>query len=453
MGANFSADISNDTKEIVHTQINKKVSSTKQTTDVKAEAKAIQTVEMGNVSLGPNCTFDATNIADSKSFIANMSIIKDEDQLKDQIKEQITQSIKQKLEQRNKDSWIPSLNVSASLSNVSEDLKTNTENLVKKTVNSMFKATDATEGKQKIILKDLTCIDGGKITFTNEAMTQQVAKNAAKQMSKTIMSNKVQAQVSSTRESTVTQTNETSLGMIVMAIAGVSVLGGVASSSKKKKSNQVGGGGGAIITLVIGLIFGGIAFYLYEKDVEVKEWKCGTHPAILKLGIKKQLTKIDKDDNNEVPNKTLNKDLKPNKKQITTLEKMYDPTTTMLMMPWTDEYKNYKLNAELLNKEENWNCYITGADGKKCNKCWKGENYKPKSKSPSPLHYSFWKMGWIGCIVICVICLIMGGLNMGGDTAESPPVSSYTGATATPVPINTGGKIKSGKIKSGRKHK
>ena len=431
MGANYSADISSQTKDVVQKQTNTFNTQVKSGTKASVNAIAVQKINAGNINIGGECQVSFTQTAESTQTVQNILDMMQSSTIKNKMRADLKTNVKKKLKQKNDTSIIPSLNVSATLTNVDTKLNTALDTVVDTVIENYLEATNKSKTSQDITFKDLTCTGNSKFIIDNKQIVNQFADNASKIILNKLADNETHVELQSTLETEVTQTNTTNpivAIVIVLVFSGIGLTGSSSGSNKSGKS-QESGVNIAMILCIIGLpIFVAIGYFVfYKNDIEVKSWICGKHPAILKASEAKKLKKIDTKDEKEI-----------------TLKKMYDAN----MLPlFGKKSENYKHNAKILNDKNSWKCNLS-----ECSKCWEGEGKTPVvSKLSWYKKITLRKIGWYTCLAIALICLLCAIYMFFGSSSDTPVYDDPV-YQASPAPNNTKGGGKR-KVKRGNKHK
>ena len=426
MGANYSVDVSSQTKDVVQKQTNTYNTEVKSTTTADNASKTVQKINAGNIIIGGKCQVSFTQTTESTQTVQNILDMMEDNTIKSKMETQMKDLVTRKIEQTNDTSIIPSLNVSATLSNVNQKLDTLIENTVNTMVTNTFEATNTADNTQDITFKDLTCTGNGKFIIDNTQIVNQFARNASKLLLNKLTENDTHAELKSTIDTQITQTNKTNPIVAIIIVIVFGLIGGGTSmtSGSSGKSDETNW---TMILCIIGIpVFVAIGYFVFY-DVDIKSWKCGQHPAIIKASEARKIKKIDETDDEE-----------------NTMIKMYDANMPPL---FGKKSENYKQNAKILNNKNNWKCDLSD-----CPDCWKGEGNKPSvSKLSWDKKITLRKIGWYTCLAIALICLLCAIYMFFGSSSDTSVYDDYDDPVyqASPAPNNTkgGGKKRTRKRK------
>ena len=399
MGANFSADLSNQSQKIIQKATNTTINDIESSTSSKSSARAVQNVQMGHLDMSGYCSVTVSNTVKTQQKVESLMNPKVSTSIANSFKSSFDAIAKKETEQKNTNSIIPSINESWTLTNINQKLNTDIKNDIETTISNNLRVDNEVNGSQTVTIKGINCTGHANLTLNQNTIVDQMVKSINKSVVSSIVNNSNVAQMRSTVDSKVTQSNDGTAGVYALAAIGIAfvVFGGGGSMAAHKSGNKNNGETNWILVaffIFMFIVFLGVGIYF---AVDPPEWIqnksgkrivyiCGKNKdgknakAFMKTSAIKTLQDEDgKTDTNDAVF-AIDDDSSPEVKKI---------------------YNEY--NLPILNKKENWSC-----DFDNCSGCALLPNKTPVALNTGSGSTTDWaKIVYITCFVIAGIFLLL----------------------------------------------
>jgi len=403
MGANFSADISNQSQEITQKATNTTINDIESSTTSKSSASGVQNIKMGTMNMSGYCSVTVSNTVKTQQKVESLMNPKVSTSIANSFKSSFDTIAKKEIEQKNTNSIIPSINESWTLTNIKQKLNTDIKNNIDTTISNNLRVDNEVNGSQTVTIEGINCTGHANLTLNQNTIVDQMVKSINKSVISSIVNNSNVAQMRSTVDSKVKQSNDGTAGVYALAAIGIAfvVFGGGGSMAAHKSSKNNGQTNWILVAFFIFMfiVFLGVGIYF---AVDPPEWIqnksgkrivyiCGKNKdgknakAFMKTSAIKTLQDEDGKTGTNDAVFAIDDDSSPEVKKI-----------------------YHEHNLPILNKKENWSC-----DFDNCSGCALYPNKTPVALNTGSGSTTNWaKIVYITCFVVAGIFFILAIYNI-----------------------------------------
>lgn len=403
MGANFSADISNQSQTMIQKATNTTINDIESSTTSKSSASSVQNVQMGHLDMSGNCSVTVSNTVKTQQKVQSLMNPKVSTNIANAFKSNFDAIAKKETTQKNTNSIIPSINEHLSFTNINQKLNTDIKTDIDNTISNTLRVDNKNSASQTVTIEGITCTGNANLTLNQDNIVDQMVKSINKSVVSSIVNNSNVAQIRSTVDSKVTQSNDGTAGVYALAAIGIAFVvfgggGSMAAHNSGKNNGQTNWTLVAffifmfIVFLGVGIYFaidppewiqnksGKRIVYICEKNKDGKNAK-----AFMKLSAIKTLQDEDGKTGTNDAVFAIDDDSSPEAKKI-----------------------YYEHNLKILNDKKNWSC-----DFDNCSGCALYPNKTPVALNTGSESTTDWaKIVYITCFVIAGIFLLLAIYNI-----------------------------------------